>query len=215
MKKMFLTAVALFLFPAAARAVVTVRVDPGPYTWNGQDQVVSWEVYATSSDPNENEQLSAFTLQLDMPDWTANGIHFLIPPQDQRGWVHYDLPTSHPYVFNGFADSEPFDPSGGSDFNTVRLAGVIFDSQGSVDMGPTRSGLGKIDVFVPKDSTNWGTVSFEPKFLSFANLAGNEIPSVGQGGTWLVVPEPTSLGVCGAAAPLLLMRRRRRAAIAR
>ena len=212
MKKVFVTAVALFLFPAAARAVVTVHVDPGPYTWNGQDQVVSWEVYATPSNPNENEQLNAFTLQLDMPDWTPDGIHFLLPPKNERGWYIYEQPTEHPYVFAGFADSDPFDPSGGSDYHRVRLAGVIADPRGSADIGPGREGLGKIDVFVPKDSRVWGTVSFEPMFLSFANLAGNEIPSNAQSGTWLVVPEPTSLAFCVGAAPLLLMRRRRRAA---
>lgn len=201
----------LAVLPAAASATVTVRVDPGTYTWNGQDQVVSWEVYAEDTGPVENERLNAFTVQLDMPEWTPNGIRFLIPPPDHRGWTPFQQTTEHPYVFAGFPDSDPFDPSGGSDYNTLRLAGVIWEPNQAVDIGPARSGLGKVDVFVPANSPFWGTMVFSPVFTSMAGPDG-EIPVVTQSATWVVIPEPASLGVLALGATLVVRRRTRTAA---
>jgi hypothetical protein len=101
MKPAFLAAAALSLFPAAASAVVTVKVNPGTYRWNGQDQVVSWEVYAENSDPNEIEQLNAFTLEMTLIQWTPGGIRFVIPPPDQRGWIPFQRPTGVGSTFAG------------------------------------------------------------------------------------------------------------------
>jgi hypothetical protein len=156
--------------------------------------------------------LNAFTLQLDVPSWTPDGIRFLIPPRDERGWIPFEQPIEHPYVFAGIPNTGPFDPSNGSDYNTVRLAGVIDTTTDTADIGPGRDGLGKIEVFVPKDSPFWGTVVFEPRALSFAGPGGEIISAVGQPGAWSVVPEPASLGMVALAAPLVLRRRGRRAA---
>jgi len=208
--------VALFaLLPAAARAAIIAHVDPGTYTYNGQDQVVSWEVYVTDSDPNAVQHATAFTLEINVPEFTADGIRFLIPPKDNRGWVHYDENVKYPYIFPGDPDSAPFDPSGGSDYNTARLAGVIWTT-GTSDVSPSGTGLGRIDVFVPKDSPFWGTAHFTPVV---SQLAGgtpghDEVYFVsGEQASFTALPEPTTLGALALAAPVLLLRRRNRAAV--
>ena len=71
----WITVALVALCPTTASAIVTIRVDPGEYTYNGEDQVVSWEVDATNDDnPTENERMSAFTLQLELPNATPTGI---------------------------------------------------------------------------------------------------------------------------------------------
>ena len=77
MSRNWLTVALLALAPAPAFAAITAHVDPGTYTYNGQDQVLSWEVYVTDSDPNAVQHVNAFTLQVDVPEWTADGIHFI------------------------------------------------------------------------------------------------------------------------------------------
>ena len=208
----WITVALVALCPTTASAIVTIRVDPGEYTYNGEDQVVSWEVDATNDDnPTENERMSAFTLQLELPNATPTGIHFLTPPQDERGWFEYQATTEHPYVFAGIPNSGTFDPSRGSDYNTVRLAGVVDEPNATVDISPSRSGLARIDVFIPKDSPFWGTMVLEPRFSEMAGPDG-VIPVVGQSATWSVLPEPTSPGAVGLAATLMLLRRRTRTA---
>jgi len=211
MRRMWSVAAVVALCPAVASAVVTIRVDPGEYTYNGEDQVVSWEVFATNDNPTENERMNAFTLQLELPNATPNGIRFLIPPQDERGWVEYAPITEHPYVLAGIPNSGTFDPSRGSDYNTVRLAGVVDDPNATADISPSRSGLAKIDVFIPKNSPFWGTMVLEPQMSQMAGPNG-VIPVVGQSATWSVLPEPSALGAAALAAPLMLRRRRARRA---
>ena len=211
MRALSFTIALIASFPTVASAVVTIRVDPGEYTYNGQDQVVSWEVFATNDNPTENERMNAFTLQLELPNATPDGIRFLIPPQDERGWIKYEPTTEHPYVFAGIPNSGTFDPSRGSDYNTVRLAGVVDDQFATADISPSRSGLAKIDVFIPKNSPFWGTMVLEPRFSQMAGPDG-EIPVVGAPTAWAVLPEPASLGAAALAAPLMLRRRRVRTA---
>ena len=211
MSRSCLAVALLALLPGSAFAAITAHVDPGTYTYNGQDQVIPWEVYVTDSDPNAVQHTNAFTLEINVPEFSADGIRFLIPPKDQRGWVHYDENVKYPYIFPGDPDSAPFDPSGGSDYDTARLAGVIWTT-GTSDVSPSGTGLGRIDVFVPKDSPFWGTARFTPVVSQLAGT-NNEVYFVtGQQASFTALPEPASLGALALAAPLLLLRRRGRVA---
>ena len=214
MRRMWFAGAVVALCPVVASAVVTIKVDPGEYTYNGEDQVVSWEVYATNDNPTENERLSVFTLTLELPNATPNGIRFLIPPANERGWIPFAQTTEHPYVFAGIPNSGTFDPSRGSDYNTVRLAGLIDDPDTTVDISPSRSGLARIDVFVPKNSPFWGTMVLVPEGSQMSGPTG-PIPVTGQSVAWAVLPEPATLGALGLAAPLMLLRRRQPSGVGR
>jgi hypothetical protein len=171
-------------------------------------------VYVTDSDPNAVQHATAFTLEMNVPEFSANGIRFLIPPKDNRGWVHYEENVKYPYIFPGDPESAPFDPSGGSDYDTARMAGVIWTT-GTSDVSTTGTGLGRVDVFVPKDSPFWGTAHFTPVVSQLAGGVGgvDEVYLVtGQQASFTALPEPASLGALALAAPLLLLRRRAGAA---
>ena len=211
MRTTWITLVFVALFPALASAAITAHVDPGTYTYNGQDQVVSWEVYVTDSDPAAVQHVNAFTLQVDVPQFTADGIRFVIPPRNERGWTPFDENVKYPYLFAGFPDNGPEDPSNGSDYNTVRLSGVITTND-TADVSPSGSGLGRVDVFVPKDSPFWGTAVFKPEVSMLAGTNNEVYPVTGQVGAFTVLPEPASLAALALAAPLLLLRRRAGAA---
>jgi hypothetical protein len=211
MNQKWLSVALLALLPGSAWAAITAHVDPGTYVYNGQDQVLSWEVYVTDSDPSAVQHVNAFTLQVDVPEWTADGIHFIIPPRNERGWTPFDENVKYPYLFAGFPDNGPEDPSNGSDFNTVRLSGVITTND-TADVKPSGSGLGRVDVFVPKDSKFWGTYVFRPEVSMLAGTNNEVYPVTSQQASFTVLPEPASLGALALAAPLLLLRRRARTA---
>jgi len=189
----FLGAVALVaLFPLAASAVIRVNVGQTGLEVVGADALATVEVWAENTDPAQDERLNAFTIELNGPDFTPGGVRFVIPPPDPAsGWIPFAVPNEHPYVFGAFAGNHPEDPSAGSNYNTVRLSGVL-ETTDSVDLTPSLNGFGRFQVLFPGGTPDGAyPIVFNPVPLSFGNFSATPVEVLGVPGT--VTPEPSAL----------------------
>jgi hypothetical protein len=190
------TFAALVAFPAAAAAVVTVRIDPPVYVPNGADQVVSFEVYAEPSD-DSNERLNAFVIAIEAPSFGGpRQPRFVIPSSFQ-----FDLPTLHPYVFGDQRGCDPVDPAGVSDQDTV-LMSAVFGELSETDINDAHDGFARINVFVPADANpGFYPLTFDHQFLNLGSAGvAITVSAVDDG---FFVPEPSWVGLLAPVGVLL------------
>ena len=166
------------LLPGGASAAVIVHIDQASLLPNGQDQIAVVDVWA--EDPNgTNEQLNAFTVAIDAPAFSPNGIRFAPPVR---------LPSAnHPYVFADFPGSEPEDFS--STFNRVQVGAGTVGRNDVVDITPSRNGLFSIPILVPKDFA-FGAypLVIDPSALSFGGAGEPIVVVPGPPGGFIYVP---------------------------
>jgi hypothetical protein len=208
---------ALALWPAATRAVVTVRPEVTNVVQSGADQIATIEVFATNPDDAENERLNAYTISLEAPTFraTGNAPRFIIPPADPAsGVIAFAEPTAHPYVFGAFPGNGPVDPAGLSDFDTVLLSAALGGTGQEANLSNNLNGFARIQVLIPA-GTPEGVYPInipqpaEGGFLSLGS-AGTSIVAIGAPGL-IFTPEPCTLGLL-APLGLLALRRRHRCA---
>lgn len=116
--RLLLAAAAVWLCPAIASAVVTVRIDSVVAIPVGTDQIVNVDVWADpgAGDPVD-EGLGAFMIAFNGLNFSPTGVRFVVPAP---GTPHPTPQPAHPYVFRGLnAPPEDF----GSSINRIQVGG--------------------------------------------------------------------------------------------
>ena len=202
MRSILLGAVAAVgLWPAVASAVVTVRPSAATGT---PGQTVPVEVYADPATltAGTHEHLNAYTMTMAALTFVNAADPSFVVPANFTFEINTD-PT-HGYVFT--AADPPFDPTSGSDRKRVFLSAA--PGTADTDLDATKNGFGRVMVSIPANAQpGTYTLAVENDVLSLGGSAGT-IEAIGGTNTFVVVPEPASLGLVGIGGLLALRRRR-------
>ena len=203
MRKLF-TLLVVALCPVAARATVVINVEQIVSVPTGADQTVYIEVFLRDLD-NTNEQLNAFSLALDAPLFSPNGIRFG-PPENGS----FPTPVGHPYVFGAFSGVVPEDF--GSTYNRIQVGAGTSGQTQNVDVTDALNGLVRIPIIIPANAPwtfNPVVVDIGPS-TAFAGAGAPIVRTAGVSGGLVTIPEPTSAGTLLAAVAAAALSRPRR-----
>jgi hypothetical protein len=190
------------LFPAFAQAVVRVNIERIDVIPTGAAQTVFLDVFGVDLD-NSNEQLTAFTVGIDAPTFSANGVRFDIP-----GTGLLPKPgAAHPFVFSDFAGVEVDDF--GSTFNRIQGGSALAGSTQQTNLSDLRNGLVRLPILIPANAApGVYAITLDPTVLDLAGQGPPVVAVPGDVGQITIVPEPASLGLVVLGGLLTLRRRR-------
>jgi hypothetical protein len=195
--------------PSVTSAVVIINIENQTPTATSSDSVLYLTVYATDVD-NSNERLNAYIIAIDGPNFTPDGVRFVVPGSD---FGRAGIPAApHPYVFKDFATVPPIE-NYNSTYNRLQFGAFAVGDEDEVDVGSGHDGLLRIGVFFP---ANWYplhglpifTLVVDPRATSLAGLGSPIVAVPGQAGVIAVVPEPSAAALLLLSSLALLRRRR-------
>lgn len=191
------SAVTLLAFASTSPAALILQVESGELASSEADQVGHVEVFFREVEPVTDEDLSGFSLKVDLPMGSANGIRFLPP----------SMPTDHPYVLPG-APMQVL----AVDATSVTVAGELPEASSGVDV-TDGAGVLRLAVLFPAASLPGAyPILIDPSLTALQDSSGEEIPYViSPGGGFVFVPEPTAPALLAVAGLSAMRRRHRRA----
>jgi hypothetical protein len=192
--------------PSPTLATVVINIENTVPHSAGTDTVLYLTAFATDVD-NSKERLNAYTIAIDGPDFTPDGVRFLVPGSNfgQAG-----IPTfPRPYVFKDLETVPPIE-NFSSTYNRLQIGATAVAAEDEVDIDDTHNGLIRIPVFVPAN-TRFKPVYrlvVDPNATSLAGLGAPILAVPGQPGFIAVVPEPSAAALLLLPSLALLRRRR-------
>jgi hypothetical protein len=204
-----MTALLAAAVPSATLATVVINIERATLTAAPGDSVMYLTAFVTDID-NSNERLNAYTVVIDAPGFTPDGVRFVIPGSDFGLAGRPAAP--HPYVFKDFETVPPIE-NFSSTYNRLQFGATAVAPEDEVDVGVGLDGLIRIGVFIP---ANWHPSSYpsalplvvDPRVTTFWGLDGPVIALPGQEGGIFILPEPSASALL--LVPSLALRRRPR-----